>query len=274
MTRAPSSRSTSSTRRPRPSCPTRRAWRTWPASSGCWTCRGSVANSTFIATAGGRRHGRRLVGRRVRLRDAARPRGAHPVRGPGRDDPDPADRRDRARSSSCSAASAGLEPTCRSIVPACSATRSAIFLFRQWFRNLPPHLFESAELEGANPFQAFRHIAPARWRARSSPRSRSSRSSGRGTTSSARWSTSASPETFTVSLGMATFQGVHVNDVHLFGGDGLHRAHATDHRVRRSPSGSSSAASRPAAGGPDDAVPALRDRAADPRSDARAPATA
>ena len=47
------------------------------------------------------------------------------------------------------------------IVPSLFGNAFAIFLFRQWFRNLPPHLFESAELEGANPFQAFRHIAPA-----------------------------------------------------------------------------------------------------------------
>jgi multiple sugar transport system permease protein len=44
------------------------------------------------------------------------------------------------------------------IVPSLFGNAFAIFLFRQWFRNLPPNLFESAELEGANPFQAFRHI--------------------------------------------------------------------------------------------------------------------
>src|SRR5688572_10685372 len=45
------------------------------------------------------------------------------------------------------------------IVPSLFGNAFFIFLFRQWFRNLPPHLFESAELDGATPLQAFRHIA-------------------------------------------------------------------------------------------------------------------
>jgi multiple sugar transport system permease protein len=45
------------------------------------------------------------------------------------------------------------------IVPHLFGSAFFIFLFRQWFRSLPAHIFESAEIDGATPFQAFRHIA-------------------------------------------------------------------------------------------------------------------
>ncbi len=100
------------------------------------------------------------------------------------------------------------------IVPSLFGNAFSIFLFRQWFRNLPPHLFESAELEGANPLQAFRHIAL--------PLARPVVAAVAVFAFVGSWNDFLgplvylrSPETYTVSLGMATFQGVHVNDVHL-----------------------------------------------------------
>jgi len=100
------------------------------------------------------------------------------------------------------------------IVPSLFGNAFAIFLFRQWFRNLPPNLLESAELDGANPIQAFRHIAlPLAWPVVAAVAVFAFVGS---------WNDFLgplvylrSPDTFTVSLGMATFQGVHVNDVHL-----------------------------------------------------------
>ena len=100
------------------------------------------------------------------------------------------------------------------IVPSLFGNAFSIFLFRQWFRNLPPHLFESAELEGANPLQAFRHIAL--------PLARPVVAAVAVFAFVGSWNDFLgplvylrSPETYTVSLGMATFQGVHVDDVHL-----------------------------------------------------------
>jgi multiple sugar transport system permease protein len=100
------------------------------------------------------------------------------------------------------------------IVPSLFGNAFAIFLFRQWFRNLPPNLFESAELEGANPLQAYRHIAL--------PLARPVIAAVAVFAFVGSWNDFLgplvylrSPDTYTVSLGMATFQGVHVNDVHL-----------------------------------------------------------
>jgi len=100
------------------------------------------------------------------------------------------------------------------VVPSLFGNAFAIFLFRQWFRNLPPNLLESAELDGANPIQAFRHIAlPLAWPVVAAVAVFAFVGS---------WNDFLgplvylrSPDTYTVSLGMATFQGVHVNDVHL-----------------------------------------------------------
>jgi ABC-type glycerol-3-phosphate transport system permease component len=100
------------------------------------------------------------------------------------------------------------------IVPSLFGSAFAIFLFRQWFRNLPPNLFESAELEGATPLQAYRHIAL--------PLARPVVAAVAVFAFVGSWNDFLgplvylrSPDTYTVSLGMATFQGVHVNDVHL-----------------------------------------------------------
>ena len=99
------------------------------------------------------------------------------------------------------------------VVPALFGNAFYIFLFRQWFRNLPAHLFESAELDGATPLQAFRHVAL--------PLAGPAVAAVGVFAFIGSWNDFLgplvylrSPDTFTVSLGMATFQGVHVNDVH------------------------------------------------------------
>ena len=45
------------------------------------------------------------------------------------------------------------------IVPHFFANAFYVFLFRQFYRSLSPHLFESAEIDGCNPLQAFWWIA-------------------------------------------------------------------------------------------------------------------
>ena len=99
------------------------------------------------------------------------------------------------------------------IVPGLFGNAFYIFLFRQWFRNLPPHLFESAELDGATPFQSFRHIAV--------PLAGPAMAAVAVFAFIGSWNDFIgplvylrAPDTFTVSLGMATFQGIHVNAVH------------------------------------------------------------
>jgi multiple sugar transport system permease protein len=99
------------------------------------------------------------------------------------------------------------------IVPHLFGSPFYVFLFRQWFRNLPPHLFESAELDGASPVQAFRHVAM--------PLARPAVAAVAVFAFVASWNDFLgplvylrSPESFTVSLGIASFQGVYVNDLH------------------------------------------------------------
>ena len=99
------------------------------------------------------------------------------------------------------------------IVPGLFGNAFFIFLFRQWFRNLPPHLFESAELDGATPFQTFRHIAL--------PLARPALAAVAVFAFIGSWNDFLGPlvylrssDTFTLSLGLATFQGVHVNQLH------------------------------------------------------------
>jgi multiple sugar transport system permease protein len=99
------------------------------------------------------------------------------------------------------------------VVPHLFGSAFFIFLFRQWFRNLPPHLFESAELDGANPWQAYRFIAL--------PLARPALAAVAVFAFIASWNDFLGPlvylrssDTFTLSLGLATFQGVHVNQLH------------------------------------------------------------
>ncbi len=95
------------------------------------------------------------------------------------------------------------------IVPHLFGSAFFIFLFRQWFRTLPDHVFESAELDGASPFQAFRHIAL--------PLARPAVAAVAVFAFVGAWNDFLgplvylrSPESFTVSVGMATLEGVYV----------------------------------------------------------------
>lgn len=98
------------------------------------------------------------------------------------------------------------------IVPNIFGSAFYVFLFRQWFRGLPPHLFESAELDGANPLQAYARVAlplavPAiavvavfaflgSWNDFLAP-----------------LVYLRTPDSFTLTLGLATFQGIYGNQV-------------------------------------------------------------
>ena len=100
------------------------------------------------------------------------------------------------------------------IVPSLFGNAFFVFLFRQWFRSLPPNLFESAEIDGASPLESFRHIAL--------PLARPAVAAVAVLAFVASWNDFLgplvylrSPSSFTVSLGLASFQGTYVNDLHL-----------------------------------------------------------
>ena len=99
------------------------------------------------------------------------------------------------------------------IVPHLGGGAFFVFLFRQWFRNLPANLFESAELDGASPFQAYRHIAM--------PLAKPAIAAVAVFAFVGSWNDFLgpllylrSPETFTISLGLAAFQGTYVSQLH------------------------------------------------------------
>lgn len=98
------------------------------------------------------------------------------------------------------------------VVPQFLGSAFAIFLFRQWFRGLPPNLFESAELDGANPLQQLRYVAL--------PLARPVIAAVAVFAFVGSWNDFLgpllylrTPETFTVSLGLSSFQGLYVNQV-------------------------------------------------------------
>jgi multiple sugar transport system permease protein len=100
------------------------------------------------------------------------------------------------------------------IVPHLFGSAFYIFLFRQWFRSLPAHVFESAEIDGATPLQAFRHIAL--------PLSVPAMAAVAVFAFVGSWNDFLaplvylrSPDSFTLSVGMATLQGVYVQQLHL-----------------------------------------------------------
>jgi ABC-type glycerol-3-phosphate transport system permease component len=99
------------------------------------------------------------------------------------------------------------------IVPHLGGGAFFVFLFRQWFRNLPANLFESAELDGASPFQAYRHIGL--------PLTKPAIAAVAVFAFVGSWNDFLgpllylrSPESFTISLGLAAFQGTYVNQLH------------------------------------------------------------
>lgn len=99
------------------------------------------------------------------------------------------------------------------LVPALLGNAFFVFLFRQWFRGLPPNVFEQAELDGADPLQAFRHIAL--------PLATPAMAAVAVFAFVGAWNDFLGPvvylrdpDSFTLSLGLASFQGLYVNQVH------------------------------------------------------------
>lgn len=99
------------------------------------------------------------------------------------------------------------------IVPHLGGSAFYVFLFRQWYRNLPANLFESAQLDGATPLQAWRHVAL--------PLSGPVVAAVAVFAFVGSWNDFLgpllylrSPDTFTISLGLAAFQGTYVSQLH------------------------------------------------------------
>jgi multiple sugar transport system permease protein len=99
------------------------------------------------------------------------------------------------------------------IVPNAFGSAFFIFLFRQWFKGLPAHVFENAELDGATPWQVFRHVAM--------PLSGPAVAAVAVFAFVGSWNDFLaplvylrSPGDYTISLGLASFAGIHVNEVH------------------------------------------------------------
>jgi multiple sugar transport system permease protein len=100
------------------------------------------------------------------------------------------------------------------IVPHLCGSAFFVFLFRQWFRNLPANLVESAELDGATPLQAWWHIAM--------PLAKPVIAAVAVFAFVGSWNDFMGPllylrepATFTISLGLASFQGTYVNQLHF-----------------------------------------------------------
>jgi len=100
------------------------------------------------------------------------------------------------------------------IIPNWFGDAFAIFLLRQFFLTIPEEYLDAARVDGCGEWATFRHIAlPLAWPVMAAVAVFAFVGS---------WNDFLgplvylrSPDTYTVSLGMATFQGVHVNDVHL-----------------------------------------------------------
>jgi multiple sugar transport system permease protein len=98
------------------------------------------------------------------------------------------------------------------VVPYFCANGFYVFLFRQFFRGLPAELFESAELDGCNPLLAYWHIAL--------PLCRPALAAVGVLSFIGAWNDFLGPliylsttEKFTLSLGLALFQGLHYTQV-------------------------------------------------------------
>jgi len=94
------------------------------------------------------------------------------------------------------------------IGPAFFANAFYVFLFRQFFRSLPPDIFDSAEIDGCNPLMAYWHIAL--------PLSRPALATVIIFSFIGAWNDYLGPLVFlnsnakyTISLGLAQFQGIH-----------------------------------------------------------------
>lgn len=99
------------------------------------------------------------------------------------------------------------------VVPHFFANAFYVFLFRQFFRSLPGELFESAELDGCNPWMAYRRIAL--------PLSRPALATVAVFAFIGAWNDFLGPlvylsttQKYTVSLGLSLFQGLFWTQLH------------------------------------------------------------
>ena len=99
------------------------------------------------------------------------------------------------------------------IVPHFFANAFYVFMFRQFFRSVPTELFESAELDGCNPFMSYCRIAL--------PLARPALATAAVFAFIGAWNDFLGPlvylntnEKFTLSLGLALFQGTHYTQLH------------------------------------------------------------
>ncbi len=99
------------------------------------------------------------------------------------------------------------------VVPHFFADPFFVFLFRQFFRGLPPQLYESAELDGCNPLQTYWHVAL--------PLARPALGTAAVFAFAGAWNDLLGPlvyvstnDRYTLSLGLALFQGLHYAQLH------------------------------------------------------------
>ncbi len=99
------------------------------------------------------------------------------------------------------------------VVPHFFAHPFFVFLFRQFFRGLPPQLYESAELDGCNPLQTYWNVAL--------PLARPALGTAAVFAFAGAWNDLLGPliylstnDRYTLSLGLALFQGLHYTQLH------------------------------------------------------------
>jgi ABC-type glycerol-3-phosphate transport system permease component len=99
------------------------------------------------------------------------------------------------------------------ILPAFFANAFYVFMFRQFFRSLSPELFENAELDGCNPLMAYWRVAL--------PLSRPALATVAVFAFVSAWNDFLGPliylstnDKYTLSLGLAFFQGTHYTQLH------------------------------------------------------------
>jgi multiple sugar transport system permease protein len=99
------------------------------------------------------------------------------------------------------------------LIPQLGANAFYVFLFRQFYRSLPEELFESAELDGCNPWQSYWRIAL--------PLSRPALATVAVFAFLGAWNDFQgplvylnSPQKFTLALGLSFFQGLYYTQIH------------------------------------------------------------
>lgn len=100
------------------------------------------------------------------------------------------------------------------IVPAYFAAPFFVFLFRQFFRTIPNELFDAAELDGCSPFGLYWRIAL--------PLAKPAIAAATVFTALTSWNDFTDPliylssmDKFTIQLGLSTFKGQYVQQLHL-----------------------------------------------------------